>query len=194
MERNLQTLNQEKKLAVWAERISACRNSRQGVKSWCRENHICEATYYKWQRKVFELIQTQQVHFAEITPQPQPGGNIAVTVRVAEQRRRFTAVQMHNCGAGAAGFKVMLNDFTGAEKVYIACGYTDLRRGSTDWLPWCSRSSHWIPLPIRCFCSATDGGTGSRLCTGRATALCCCTSDWRGAAFNGPEMRVKPEC
>ena len=71
------------KLAVWAERISACRNSGQGVKSWCRENHICEATYYKWQRKVFELIQTQQVHFAEITPQPQPGGNIAVTVRVA---------------------------------------------------------------------------------------------------------------
>lgn len=23
----------------------------------------------------------------------------------------------------------MLNDFTGAERVYIACGYTDLRRG-----------------------------------------------------------------
>ena len=23
----------------------------------------------------------------------------------------------------------MLNDFTGADKVYIACGYTDLRRG-----------------------------------------------------------------
>ena len=23
----------------------------------------------------------------------------------------------------------MLNNFTGAEKVYIACGYTDLRRG-----------------------------------------------------------------
>ena len=44
VERNLQTLNQEKKLAVWAERISACRNSGQGVKSWCLENHICEAT------------------------------------------------------------------------------------------------------------------------------------------------------
>lgn len=23
----------------------------------------------------------------------------------------------------------MLNDFTGAERVYIACGYTDLRKG-----------------------------------------------------------------
>ena len=25
--------------------------------------------------------------------------------------------------------KVMLSDFTGADRVYIACGYTDLRRG-----------------------------------------------------------------
>ena len=27
------------------------------------------------------------------------------------------------------GDTLMLNDFTGADKVYIACGYTDLRRG-----------------------------------------------------------------
>ena len=27
------------------------------------------------------------------------------------------------------GIKVMLSDFTGADRVYIACGYTDLRRG-----------------------------------------------------------------
>ena len=27
------------------------------------------------------------------------------------------------------GAAVMLNDFSGADKVYIACGYTDLRRG-----------------------------------------------------------------
>ena len=33
--------------------------------------------------KSIRINQTQQVHFAEITPQPQPGGNIAVTVRVA---------------------------------------------------------------------------------------------------------------
>lgn len=26
-------------------------------------------------------------------------------------------------------FAPMLNDFTGADKVYIACGYTDLRKG-----------------------------------------------------------------
>ena len=28
-----------------------------------------------------------------------------------------------------AGCLAMLSDFTGAEKVYIACGYTDIRKG-----------------------------------------------------------------
>ena len=27
------------------------------------------------------------------------------------------------------GAEIMLSDFTGADKVYLACGYTDLRRG-----------------------------------------------------------------
>ena len=31
----------------------------------------------------------------------------------------------------------MLNDFTGADKVYIACGYTDLRKGTTVWPKFC---------------------------------------------------------
>ena len=33
------------------------------------------------------------------------------------------------CGNGTAVLKVMLTDFTGADRVYIACGYTDLRCG-----------------------------------------------------------------
>ena len=32
-------------------------------------------------------------------------------------------------GDGAADLEIMLSDFTGADRVYIACGYTDLRRG-----------------------------------------------------------------
>lgn len=85
MSKDLQTLNGQNKLAVWAGRISECRSSGQKVKVWCREHGICEQTYYKWQRRVFEMAQEQQeVSFAEVTPlQPVRSGKVAVTVRVA---------------------------------------------------------------------------------------------------------------
>ena len=81
----LQTRNAQNKLALWAERISECRNSGQSVKVWCQENGICEQTYYRWQKRLFEMVQAQQeVQFAEVTPlQPVRSGNVAVTVRVA---------------------------------------------------------------------------------------------------------------
>ena len=83
--RELQTRNAQNKLALWAERISECRNSGQSVKVWCQENGICEQTYYRWQKRLFEMVQAQQeVQFAEVTPlQPVRSGNVAVTVRVA---------------------------------------------------------------------------------------------------------------
>ena len=83
--RELQTMNQQNKLALWAGRISECRNSGQNVKAWCRENGVCEQTYYKWQKRRFEMAQAQQeVQFAEVTPvQPVRSGSVAVTVRIA---------------------------------------------------------------------------------------------------------------
>ena len=85
MSKDLQTVNQQNKLALWAGRISECRNSGQNVKSWCRENGVCEQTYYKWQRRLFEMAQAQQEsRFVEVTPvQPVDIGSIAVTVRIA---------------------------------------------------------------------------------------------------------------
>ena len=85
MSKDLQTLNGQNKLALWARRISECRNSGQNVKTWCRENGVCEQTYYKWQKRLFEMAQAQQeVQFAEVTPvQPVRCGNVAVTVRIS---------------------------------------------------------------------------------------------------------------
>ena len=85
MSKDLQTLNGQNKLALWAERISECRSSGMPVKAWCRENGINEQTYYKWQRRLFEMAQAQQeVQFAEVTPvRPVTCGNVAVTVRIA---------------------------------------------------------------------------------------------------------------
>ncbi len=83
--RELQTRTTQNKLALWAGRISECRNSGQNVKVWCKENGICEQTYYRWQKRLFEMAKAQQkIQFAEVTPvQPVRSGNIAVTVRIA---------------------------------------------------------------------------------------------------------------
>ena len=66
----LQTMNGQNKLALWAERVSACRSSDLSVRDWCKENDICEQTYYRWQRKLYGIVKVQQEQsrFAEIPP------------------------------------------------------------------------------------------------------------------------------
>lgn len=83
MEQKLQTLNQQNKLTLWSERISACRDSGKSVKTWCKDHNICEATFYKWQKKLFEMVNHQQTCFAEVTSLVQDTNTIAVTVRIA---------------------------------------------------------------------------------------------------------------
>lgn len=102
--RELRTLNQQNKLALWAGRISECRNSGQNVKVWCKENGICEQTYYRWQKRLFEMAQAQQeVQFAEVTPvRSVHRGNVAVTVRIAG-----TEADIHS-GADAATVETVL--------------------------------------------------------------------------------------
>ena len=104
MNRELQTRNTQNKLALWAERVSECRSSGQNVKTWCRENGICEPTYYKWQRRLFEMAQSQQeARFAEITPASSiPSGAVAVTVRIAGAEADIRA------GADAATVETVL--------------------------------------------------------------------------------------
>ena len=82
MRKDLRAVNSQHKLAQWAGRVSACRSSGQKVREWCKENGICEQTYYKWQRKVFEMTR-EEVQFAEVTPIETVGrGEVAVTVRI----------------------------------------------------------------------------------------------------------------
>ena len=62
-------LNEQNKLALWAERVSECRNSGQSVLAWCKEHGICSQAYYKWQKRLFTMAKAQhEVQFAEVTP------------------------------------------------------------------------------------------------------------------------------
>lgn len=104
MNKDLQTLNGQNKLALWARRISGCSNTGQKVKCWCRENGVCEQTYYKWQTRLFKMAQAQQeVRFAEMTPvHPSHCGNVAVTVRISGAE-----AEIHS-GADAATVETVL--------------------------------------------------------------------------------------
>ena len=77
----------EVRLQYWKNIISLCheRPSGQTAKQWLKENGICEQTYYRWQKRLFELAKAQrEVPFVEVTPvQPVRSGNVAVTVRIA---------------------------------------------------------------------------------------------------------------
>lgn len=102
MSQELQSLNEQNKLALWAERISECRSSGQRVKAWCKEHGICEQTYYKWQKRLFEMAQAQQApQFAEVTP-IRPVSSVAVTVRITGAE-----AEIHN-GADAATVEAVL--------------------------------------------------------------------------------------
>ena len=81
----LQEFNESNKVSEWAARITECRNSSLSVREWCDANHLCTQTYYRWQKRLFEMAQAQQeVQFAEVTPvQPVRSGDVAVTVRIA---------------------------------------------------------------------------------------------------------------
>ena len=86
MSSELREITAQNKLAEWAGKITACRNSGQPVKTWCKVNGVCEQTYYKWLKRLVTLAQEQQkVQFAEVTPAlPARSGNVAVTIRFGE--------------------------------------------------------------------------------------------------------------
>ena len=104
MSTELQAFNGKNKLEEWAVRISECRNSGQSVKNWCRENGIREQTYYRWQKRLFEMTKAEQeVQFAEVTqPESIQPGNVAVTIRLAELE-----ADIHN-GADTATIEAVL--------------------------------------------------------------------------------------
>ena len=58
----LRQLNEQNKLAIWAERVTECRNSGQSVLAWCKEHGICSQTYYKWQKRLFSVGTTAIVN------------------------------------------------------------------------------------------------------------------------------------
>ena len=84
MNSGLRAYNEQNKLAQWVQIVSECRDSGMSVRQWCQEHDINISSYYRWQRKVYAMVQAQQeVQFAEVTPvQAVCTDRVAVTIRI----------------------------------------------------------------------------------------------------------------
>ena len=101
----LRQLNEQNKLAIWAERVTECRNSGQSVLAWCKEHGICSQTYYKWQKRLFTMAEAQhEVQFAEVTPNTETplSPQAAISIHIAG-----TTVDIHS-GADTATVEMIL--------------------------------------------------------------------------------------
>ena len=104
MEAGLQGLDHQDKLVLWSKRISACRSSGMNVKAWCEENGVCLGTYYKWQRKLYQMAAagtttTEPQQFVEVSARPRSTpvavlhiGNAAVELMSGIEESTLTAL------------------------------------------------------------------------------------------------------
>lgn len=59
----------------------------------------------------------------------------------------------------------MLGDISGLEKIYIVCGYTDMRKSIDGLCAIIEDQLKMIRHPVRSSCSVEEDGTGSKLCS-----------------------------
>ena len=76
-------LKHRAKLQGWSARIQDCRSSGLSVRAWCRQEEINAATYYRWERELLALAETEPcssvsaVRFAELPAPKQGSRNVA---------------------------------------------------------------------------------------------------------------------
>jgi hypothetical protein len=84
MEKDLQLLGKNQRMAEWAQRVSECRSSGLTVRQWCEEHGINEKTYYYWQHRIWESMnESRNGRIVQIPADGVAAGqNAAVRIRI----------------------------------------------------------------------------------------------------------------
>ena len=76
-------LKHEAKKQEWSMSIQECRGSGLSVRAWCRQAGLNAATYYRWERELLALAETEPcssvsaVRFAKLSAPKQVSRNVA---------------------------------------------------------------------------------------------------------------------
>ena len=171
-------LKRQAKLEHWRTQIIDCRSSGMSVKGWCAEHNISTKTYYRWEKEILSSAATELVPTVSA---PQPPAAFAELPSQLERQTGGRVIASIQIGKGKADI------YSGADATVVRA----ICQGLMGWRLWCSNSFSWTHSPIRCFCSAADGGTASRDSTGSGMDSSCCISGWNRARTNGRERKMK---
>ena len=85
----------------------------------------------------------------------------------------------------------MLNDFKGADKVYIACGYTDLRKGIDGLASLVQQQFELDPFTNTLFLFCGRRRDRLKGLYWEGDGFCCCISGWSRECTSGQGVRPR---
>lgn len=85
----------------------------------------------------------------------------------------------------------MLGDISKAEKIYIATGYTDMRKSIDGLAALVQQNFHLDPFQNALFLFCGHKNTTLKDCIGNRMGLYYCINDLKTGSSNGPELNPK---
>lgn len=83
-ETGLQKIRTHVAASEWAKRVEERRSSGLTVAKYCEEHNICTHSFYRWQKRLFEMAQAEAggTAFAELEVPRSGNGNSAATLEI----------------------------------------------------------------------------------------------------------------
>ena len=134
MEQSLQVISRQERLEKWTSRIMACRSSGMTIRALCRGNQLPEKLLLLAAADVWGGVSVMSFRSADLCRNCFVASKAGSCPNCDGSLRRYGSGYLQwcrrsCCGIGTAPVNIMLTDFTGVDRIYIACGYTDLKCG-----------------------------------------------------------------
>ena len=118
------TPDKQVKLQYWLDVIRQCRASGLTNQIWCEQHDIYLKSYYYWLSKIRKLA-------LEELPRKKNGIHMCTdqqSTALTESPAEFAELSLPDRNISRSTPAAMLGELSHVEKIYIRCGYTDMRK------------------------------------------------------------------